>query len=108
ALLALLDPDVVLRADHAAVLMSAGRQAAGAPQLTREVRGAATVADTFAGRARFAQPALVNGAVGAMWASGGKPRIVFSFTILRGLIVAMEIIADSARLDQLDVVSLTD
>ncbi len=108
ALLAVLDPDVVLRADHAAVDMSASRQAAGAPQLAREVRGAATVADIFAGRARFAQPALVNGAVGAVFASGGRPRIVFSFTILRGKIVAIEIIAESARLDQLDLVILTD
>jgi hypothetical protein len=58
ALLALLDPDVVLRADPAAVRAGA----------TREVRGAAAVADTFSGRARFAQPALVNGAVGAVWA----------------------------------------
>ncbi len=63
ALLALLDPDVVLRADSAAVL-------AGAPG---EVRGAEAVAETFKGRARVAQPALVNGAVGAVWAPGGRP-----------------------------------
>src|SRR5213594_1115757 len=52
ALLSLLDPDVVLRADDAAVLIGAGR----------EVRGAQEVARTFAGRARVAQPALVDGA----------------------------------------------
>src|SRR5207247_2122857 len=74
ALLALLDPDVVLRADPAAVRAGA----------TREVRGAAAVADTFSGRARFAQPALVNGAVGAVWAPGGQPRVVFGFTITHG------------------------
>ena len=71
ALLALLDPEVVLRADAAAVL--AGAQA--------EVRGAAAVADTFKGRARVAQLALVDGAVGAVWAPGGRPRVVFGFTI---------------------------
>ncbi len=74
ALLAVLDPDVVLRADHAAVRAGASRQ----------VRGAAAVAETFSGRARFAQPALVNGAVGAVWAPRGRPRVVFGFTITRG------------------------
>jgi RNA polymerase sigma-70 factor, ECF subfamily len=94
ALLALLAPDVVLRADRAAVQMGA------AP----EVRGAAGVAGTFAGRARFAQPALVDGAVGAVWAPGGKPRFVFAFTIRDGKIVAINILADPERLSRLDVV----
>src|SRR3989441_1458610 len=58
ALLAVLDPDVVLRGDRAAVQT-------GAPE---EVRGARAVAGTFSGRARFAQPALVNGAAGLVWA----------------------------------------
>src|SRR5438132_10658199 len=53
ALLAVLDPNVLLRADPAAVNAGA----------TREVRGAPAVAGTFSGRARFAQPALVDGAV---------------------------------------------
>ena len=93
ALLAVLDPDVVLRADPAAV-------DAGA---SREVRGAAAVADTFSGRARFAQPALVNGAAGAVWAPGGRPRVVFGFTITRGKIVAIDMLADPERLRQLDL-----
>src|SRR5437660_9139515 len=71
ALVAVLDPDVVLRADRAAVQAGA----------SREVRGAVAVADTFSGRARFAQPALVNGAAGAVWAPRGRPRVVFGFTI---------------------------
>jgi RNA polymerase sigma factor (sigma-70 family) len=58
ALLAVLDPDVVLRADSAAVQSGAAN----------EVRGAPTVADTFSGRARFARPALIDGAAGAVWA----------------------------------------
>src|SRR2546428_10357383 len=74
ALLALLDPDVVLRADREAVQMGA----------SGEVRGAAAVARTFSGRARVAQPALVNGAAGAVWAQGGRPRVVFEFTITGG------------------------
>src|SRR5436189_1027603 len=61
ALLAVLDPDVVLRADPASVNMGS----------SREVRGAQSVAKQFSGRARAAQPALVNGAVGLVWAPGG-------------------------------------
>ncbi len=98
ALLAVLDPDVVLRADPAAVR-------AGAPG---EVRGAAAVAGTFSGRARFAQPALVNGAVGLVWAPGGRPRVVFGLTITRGKIVAIDLVADPERLGQLDLVVLKD
>ncbi len=95
-LIALLDPDVVLRADQAAVQ-------AGAPS---EVRGAAAVADTFSGRARVAQPALVNGTAGLVWAPGGRPRVVFEFTITRDRIVAIHMVADPERLRRLDLVVL--
>ena len=98
ALLALLDPDVVLRADRAA--MHAGA--------SREVRGAPAVARQFSGRARFAQPALVNGAVGAVWAPRGRPRVAFGFTITRGKIVAIDILADPKRLRHLDLAVLND
>ena len=98
ALFALLDPDVMLRADHAAVQMGAAK----------EVRGAAAVADTFSGRARTARPALVNGAAGAVWAPGGRPRVVFGFTITNGKIVAIDMVADPARLGRLDLAVLDD
>jgi RNA polymerase sigma-70 factor (ECF subfamily) len=98
ALLALLDPDVVVRADRAAV-------AVGAPA---QVRGAPAVAGQFSGRARLAQPALVDGAVGAVWAPGGRPRVVFGFTITRGKIVQIDMLADPARLGQLDLTVLDD
>src|SRR5205814_7773202 len=62
ALLAVLDPDVVLRADHTAV-------PAGA---SREVRGAPAVARQFSGRAQGARPALVNGSVGLVVARHGR------------------------------------
>jgi RNA polymerase sigma-70 factor (ECF subfamily) len=106
ALLALLDPDVVLRADGAAVQMGAARQDKGAPKLAPEVRGAAAVAGIFAGRAHAAQPALINGAVGAVWAPGGRPRVVFSFTITGGRIVKIDQFADHNRLGQLDLTIL--
>jgi RNA polymerase sigma factor (sigma-70 family) len=98
ALLAVLDPDVVVRADRAAVRAGA----------SREVRGAVAVAGTFSGRARFTRPALVNGAAGAVWAPGGRPRVVFGFTITGGKVVGIELLADSERLRELDLVVLDD
>src|SRR6266581_4898150 len=98
SLLTLLDPDVVLRADRAVVHAGA----------SSEVRGAPDVARQFSGRARFAQPALVNGAVGAVWAPGGRPRVVFGFTITRGKIVEIDLVADPARLRQLRLAVLDD
>ena len=93
ALLALLDPDVVLRSDGAAVRVGAAS----------EVRGAAAVAATFFGRAKGAQPALVDGSAGLVWAPGGRPRIVFAFTIEGGRIAAVDLIADPERLDRLEL-----
>jgi hypothetical protein len=66
------------------------------------------VADTFAGRARAARPALVDGAVGLVWAPGGQTRVVFGFTIAGGKIVEIELVADPERLGQLDVAVLDD
>ncbi|HEY7341194.1 MAG TPA: sigma-70 family RNA polymerase sigma factor [Ktedonobacterales bacterium] len=91
ALLALLDPDVVLRPDAAVM-------AIGSPG---EVRGAEAVAGQFAGRAQVAQLALIGGAVGAVWAPHGEPRVIFSFTLSHGRIAAIDLIADPTRLRQL-------
>jgi RNA polymerase sigma-70 factor (ECF subfamily) len=96
ALLAVLDPDVVLQADRAAVQLGA----------SKEVRGAAAVANTFSGRARVAQPALVNGAVGLLWGPGGRPRVVFGFKITHGKVVEIDMVADPERLRHLDLVVL--
>jgi RNA polymerase sigma factor (sigma-70 family) len=96
ALLALLDPQATARADRAAV-------EAGA---TGEVRGAAAVAEVFVGRARVARLALVDGLVGAIWAPGGRPRVVFGFTITDGRIAHIDILADPDHLDQLDLIPI--
>jgi RNA polymerase sigma factor (sigma-70 family) len=98
ALLAVLDPDVVVRADPAAVRVGA----------SDGVRGAAAVAGSFSGRARAARPALVDGAPGAVWAPGGQPRVVFGFTVAGGRIVAIDILADPERLRRLDLAILGD
>jgi RNA polymerase sigma factor (sigma-70 family) len=108
ALLAVLDPDVVLRADPVSVQAAAARRAEGAPALAAEVRGPAAVIDTFAGRAQAAQPALIDDAVGAVWAPGGKPRLVFDFTITAGRIVAIDLLSDPELVRALDVTILDD
>ena len=98
ALVAVLDPEVVLRADRAAVRTGA----------SEEVRGAAAVAGTFSGRARAARPALVDGAPGAVWAPGGRPRVAFAFTVTDGRIVRIDLLADPERLARLELAELGD
>jgi RNA polymerase sigma factor (sigma-70 family) len=99
ALVAVLDPDVVLRADLSAA------HAVG----SREVRGGPAVARTAAkGRARAARPALVNGTVGVVVAPRGRLLMVLAFTIRGQNIVEIDAIADPARLSRLDVVLLGD
>ncbi|MFB9905787.1 sigma-70 family RNA polymerase sigma factor [Allokutzneria oryzae] len=106
ALLAVLDPDVVLRADEVAVAAATKATAHGAPLLASELRGAAAVADAFVGRAQAAEPALVGGVIGAVWAPGGKPRVVFDIAVENGRVVAIEIIADPEHVRQLEPVLL--
>jgi RNA polymerase sigma factor (sigma-70 family) len=87
-LLAALDPDVVLRADEATVRMGA----------VAEVRGAAEVAGTFSGRAKAAQPALVDGEAGAVWVAGNRPRVVFTFVLDGDTITEIGMHSDERRL----------
>jgi RNA polymerase sigma-70 factor (ECF subfamily) len=98
ALLSLLDENVVLRADRATVETGA----------EKELLGAAAVADTFSGRAKAARLALVDGAVGAVWSQGGQPRVVFNFTLKGGKIALIELLADPARLREMDLEILSD
>jgi RNA polymerase sigma-70 factor (ECF subfamily) len=98
ALLAALDPDVVFRHDLAAV------PAGAAP----EVRGAAAVARLFAGRAQETQPALVNGSVGVVVAPRGRLMLVLELTIIGGKIAEINVVADPARVRELDLAVLDD
>jgi RNA polymerase sigma-70 factor (ECF subfamily) len=93
ALLTVLDPDVVVRADATSVKMGA----------MPEVRGATAVLNTFLGRAVGATPAIINGVAGAAWAPGGQIRALISFTVANGKVMEIELIADRERIDQLDV-----
>nr|MBA2247244.1 sigma-70 family RNA polymerase sigma factor [Chloroflexia bacterium] len=93
ALLILLDPDVVVRADATAVGMG----------VDAEVRGATAVLNTFLGRAVGAQPAIIDGVAGAAWAPGGQIRAAIIFTVVDTRVTAIDLVADRERLDQLDV-----
>jgi RNA polymerase sigma-70 factor (ECF subfamily) len=70
------------------------------------VRGASAVAETFKGRARAAQLALVDGEPGLVWAMNGQPRVVFIFGIVGSKIVAIELIADPEHIQRLDLAVL--
>lgn len=103
ALLAVLDPNVVLRADAAAVAASLARASAGAPALAPEICGPEAVANTFKGRAQRAQLALIDGDVGLVFAPGGRPMAVFDFVVENGRIVEMSVIADAESVAALDL-----
>jgi RNA polymerase sigma factor (sigma-70 family) len=94
ALLEVLDPGVVLRADPAAVKMGANAL----------VNGAQGVAETFVGRARAAEVAMIDGAPGLVFAVNGTPRVVFAFTIAAdGRITGIDQVADPAMIVAMEV-----
>ena len=95
-LLAVLDPDVVFRADQAAQRLGS----------LAEIRGAAAVAETFKGRAQAAKPALVDDTLGVAVIFGGQLRIVLRITLSGERISAVEAVADAERLDSFDVTML--
>jgi RNA polymerase sigma-70 factor (ECF subfamily) len=103
ALLAILDPEVVLRADAAAVEASLGRPSGDMPPLTPEIRGREAVANIFRGRARNAQLAVVDGDSGLVFAPGGQPRVLIDFVIENSKIVELSLIADADRIAALDL-----
>jgi len=98
ALVAVLDPDVVVRADLGAI-----------PGASREFRGAEAVASQalmFSSLGVLTQPALINGVAGAVSLRDGKPISVGAFTVRGGKIVAIDFLADPERLSQLDLTIL--
>jgi RNA polymerase sigma-70 factor (ECF subfamily) len=98
ALLSMLDPDVILRADPATASMGAAA----------EVGGPAAVAEAFSEQAKAAKLALVDGLAGAVWSAGGQPRVVFAFTVLDGLVAGIELLSDADHLRELELEILDD
>ena len=98
ALLEMLDPDVVLSADEAAVAM-------GSPDV---LRGPEAVAQRFNGGARSARLAAFDGGIGAVWTLRGEAMVAFRFTVDdRDLVTGIEMVADRARLDAMEIWFLT-
>jgi RNA polymerase sigma-70 factor (ECF subfamily) len=96
ALVAVLDPDVVLRADFGG-------------GVTQELRGAeaiASQAQAYSRRGLVIRPALINGAVGAVSTLEGRPFSVGAVTVRDGKIVELDFLADPERLAQLDLTVL--
>ncbi len=103
ALLALLDPDVVFRAERIAASSGAPIEIRGALKVARHIsRGALR----GAGRAQGARPALVDGSVGIVVIRHGRLFLVLNLTITGGKIAEIEPVADPARLRQLDLAVL--
>jgi RNA polymerase sigma-70 factor (ECF subfamily) len=102
ALLKLMMPDAVVRADEIAVKLGADNKFG----VVREVRGAEAIARMFSGRAAAARLAMVGGQLGLVWAPGGKVRAAFNFTLEDDRISAVELIADPERIQQLGVTIL--
>ena len=96
ALVAVLDPDIVLRSDGGLAR----------PEATRTVHGAEAVASralTYAALSPWVRPALVNGAAGVVVAPRGRPFAIMGFTVADGRIVAIDALADPDRLAELDL-----
>jgi RNA polymerase sigma factor (sigma-70 family) len=96
ALVAVLDPDVVLRSDGGA----------GRPRLNLVLRGAQAVSrQAFTSRvlSPFVHRALINGVAGVVVAPQGRPQFVMAFTVVDDRIVAIDVLADPDRLDRLAI-----
>ena len=101
ALVAVLDPDVVLRSDGGALRPAASVVVHGA-------RAVAERAVTYARLSPCVRPALVNGAAGVVVAPGGRPFAVMAFTVAGGRIVEIDALSDPERLGRLDLTALDD
>jgi RNA polymerase sigma factor (sigma-70 family) len=92
-LLAVLDPDVVVRVDQAAQRLGS----------LAEIRGGPAVAEAFKGRAQAAKPALVDGTPGVAVIIGGRLRLVLRVTVSGDRISAIEAVADADRIAAFDI-----
>jgi RNA polymerase sigma factor (sigma-70 family) len=96
ALVAVLDPDIVLRSDG-------GTQRPAESVVVRGARAVAERALMFARLAPYVRPALVNGAAGTVVAPRGRPFSVMGFTVADGRIAEIDVLVDASRLDELEL-----
>src|SRR5688572_8400418 len=101
-LLAVLDPDAVIRIDAAARIDAPPAEAG----MAREVRGASMWAKQMLALSRglqFVQPAVINGSAGLVLAPRGKLSKVLTFTFANATVTRVEVIGDPARLRELEI-----
>lgn len=96
-LVAVLDPDVVLRGDFGPG--TAGFRTQGASAVAKLARG-------YAGPDRQARPAIVNGAAGAVIFVAGRATAIMGFVVRGGLIAAIDVLADPVRVAKSDLRAL--
>lgn len=101
ALLAVLDPDVVVRSDG-------GTARAGISGVVRGARDVASQAVRASRLAPYVRPALVNGSAGAVTVVRGRVQSVLAFTVAHGKIIAIDILLDPERLAGLDLAAFGD
>ena len=101
ALLAILDPDIVLRAD-------AGAGPLGPSVVIRGAREVIAQAERFASLNRFARPVLVNGGPGFLVVRNGEPLALMAATVQDDKITQMDILADPDRLGRLDLAGVLE
>jgi RNA polymerase sigma-70 factor (ECF subfamily) len=99
ALVAVLDPEVVLRADGGAARAGQTVVIHG----SREVAGQAVLATKLA---PFVRPALINGAPGAVVVTGRQVQSIMAFTVIDGRIAEIDILLDPDRLAAIDITAL--
>ena len=99
ALVAVLDPDIVLRADRGPVPAGVAHEVRGAENVARQ-------ALMFSRLDLDIRPALINGAAGTVTLRDGEPFAIAGFTVRDGRIVEMDILADPERLAQVDLTLL--
>lgn len=102
-LLKLLDPNIVLRADDIAIQTAAANKDKGAPQFEREMRDRKSIAELFKRRATAAQLAFIDGLAAATYVAGGKPRLVFTFTVANGKISEIGVIMNPKDLKEMEI-----
>lgn len=104
-LLAVLDPDAVVRIEAAARIDAPPAEAG----MARELRGASTWAKQLIALSRglrYVEPAIINGSVGLILAPRGKLSRVLTFTFANAKVTRVDVLGDPARLRELDIAVL--
>ncbi|HEY2576076.1 MAG TPA: sigma-70 family RNA polymerase sigma factor [Streptosporangiaceae bacterium] len=101
ALMAVLDPDIVIRADY-------GDAPVGLPSVVRGAAAVASNALSYSRLAQYVRPAVINGAAGVVVVRNGRPFTVMAFTVRQGKIAEIDVIGGRKRLSQLELTMLAD